>query len=137
VVVPSYPLLTEKARAVLPKQVSMADAITNLRKSALLTAALYESNGEWFSKALDDRLHQPYRSTLIPEFAFLKPLVQQAGGFGTVISGAGPTIAIFYLKEIESRILESLKTAKAENNADWRILTLKPHLAPADITPLS
>ena len=137
VVVPSYPLLTEKARAVLPKQVLMGDAIANLRKSALLTAALYEANGEWFSKALEDRLHQPYRSALIPEFEILKPLVQQAGGFGTVISGAGPTIAIFYPKAIEEPLLNRLKTTKSQTNSDWRILTLKPHLTPAEVTPLT
>jgi homoserine kinase len=137
VVVPSYPLLTEKARAVLPKQVSMGDAIANLRKSALLTAALYEANCEWFSKGLEDRLHQPYRSALIPEFEVLKPLVQQTGGFGTVISGAGPTIAMFYPKLIEIQLLDTLKTAKANTKSDWRILTLKPHLTPAEITPLT
>jgi len=108
-VIPSYPLLTQTARNVMPTQVTMSDAVFNLRKASLLTYALLQQDKTAFAAALDDRLHQPYRQTLIPEFEAVATIAKNQGALGTVISGAGPTIAIFVTEAQKASILSTLK----------------------------
>ncbi len=105
--IPPDPLLTETARQAMPAHYPLEDAIFNLRKASLLTYSLLKEDTAGFRLALDDRLHHPYRGPLIPEFLPLKALAHQAGALGTVISGAGSTLAIFY----EASQEDALKTA--------------------------
>jgi len=65
--VPDVALSTKEARSVLPAQVSFGDAVYNVGKAALLVAALMQQNYQVMEKALGDRLHQPYRSKLLPK----------------------------------------------------------------------
>jgi len=107
---PSYPVSTKEARTILPAQVSMADSIFNLRKASLLTYALLQADETAIKKALDDRLHQPYRSQLIPEYQALETSMLDAGAYGFIISGSGPTMACFYPSEIQDSLLQALST---------------------------
>ncbi len=94
-VVPSFKLSTEMAREVLPETVSRADAIFSVAHVSLLVRALATGNGDWLRVALQDRLHQPYRTRLIPGFSAVQAAALAAGAYGTVISGAGPTLLAF------------------------------------------
>jgi len=105
---PSYLVSTKEARTILPAQVSMADSIFNIRKASLLTYALLQADEKALQKALDDRLHQPYRSQLIPEYKALKTSVLEAGAYGFIISGSGPTMACFYPNKIKDSLLQAL-----------------------------
>lgn len=126
VAVPPYRLLTEKARAVLPRTFSREDALFNMRKASLLTYGLLQQDAEAFSKSLDDRLHQPYRSALIPEFEPIRELCAKAGAFGTVISGAGPSVAVFFPKNVHETVMSALVEFQTQNAPDMRILSLSP-----------
>ncbi|MBT9317792.1 homoserine kinase [Leptothoe spongobia] len=92
VVIPDFELATAAARRVLPDSYSLADAIFNAAHLALLTQALANGNGDWLTKALCDRIHQPYRKTLIPSYDKIHTAALMAGAWGLVISGAGPTL---------------------------------------------
>jgi homoserine kinase len=92
VAIPDMELSTVKARQVLPKEVPMKDAIFNASHLALLTQALANGNPEWLSAALHDKLHQPYRQSLIPGMEAVQKAAIAAGAYGMVISGAGPTL---------------------------------------------
>lgn len=92
VFVPSFELLTEKARAALPKTIAHADAIYNLSRAALCQAALCEGRLDLLPVATGDRLHQPYRLPLIEGGAEVFALAKVAGALAVTISGAGPTI---------------------------------------------
>ena len=105
---PSYSVSTKEARTILPVQVSMADSIFNLRKASLLTYALLQADEKALEKALVDRLHQPYRSQLIPEYKALKNSALDAGAYGFIISGSGPTMACFYPNGIKESLLQAL-----------------------------
>ncbi|CAM4130249.1 homoserine kinase [Paenibacillus alkaliterrae] len=95
VAIPAFQLSTEKARHVLPKQISMADAVFNVGRSSLLVAALASGQLGLIRHAMKDRLHQPYRAALIPGMtAILEQAVEQ-GALGAALSGAGPTIIAF------------------------------------------
>ncbi|MCX6625052.1 MAG: homoserine kinase, partial [Acidobacteria bacterium] len=66
VVVPDFDLPTSHARSVLPESYSRADAVFNVQRSALLIAALITGTTSAFPTALEDRIHQPYRASLVP-----------------------------------------------------------------------
>ncbi|MBY0403654.1 MAG: homoserine kinase, partial [Cyanobacteria bacterium] len=128
IVVPSYRLLTSKARKVLPLSFSMKDAVTNLRKASLLTYALLRQDPVAFQESLMDTLHQPYRSELIPDFKKISDIAASEQAFGTVISGAGPSIAIFYPVQVHEPLIAALKNYRSQNSAlaEMKILSLVP-----------
>lgn len=67
--VPDFRLLTSKARAALPAMVSHKDAVYNLSRAALATAAFCEGNYALLGVATKDVLHQKYRLPLIDRAA--------------------------------------------------------------------
>lgn len=94
-VVPDEPLATEEARRVLPAQYSRADAVTNIQNSMLLLAAFVQGRPELLRGALDDRIHQPYRTPLCPLLPELQELGTTNGILGVALSGAGPSVLVF------------------------------------------
>ncbi|KFF41865.1 MAG: homoserine kinase [Candidatus Atelocyanobacterium thalassa isolate SIO64986] len=94
IVIPDFELLTEKARSVIPKTVSIDDAIFNIAHMGLLIKSLEIGNGKWLSSALQDKLHQPYRQNLIKGYDIVRQAAIRAGAYGVVISGAGPTLLV-------------------------------------------
>lgn len=90
--IPDFPLLTAKARAALPAQVSHKDAVYNVSRAALMAAAFCEGRTDLFSLGAGDRLHQPYRIGLIPGGAQLLERLPALGAKAVFISGAGPTM---------------------------------------------
>lgn len=93
--VPVQSLSTEAARSVLPAQYSRADAVTNIQNSMLLLAAFAQGRPELLAAALEDRIHQPYRSALCPLLPCLEELKGRHGIIGAVLSGAGPSVLVF------------------------------------------
>lgn len=100
VVVPDFDLPTVKARAVLPDCYSRADAVFNVQRAALLIAALATGTTSAFPAALEDRFHQPYRCALIPGLREILEL-RAPGLLGCALSGAGPSILVFYERGYE------------------------------------
>ena len=95
IVVPDFILPTSEARAVLPQSYSKADTVFNVQRSALLVAALTTGTTSAFPTALEDRLHQPYRAKLVPGLDAVVKL-RAPGLLGCALSGAGPSILVFY-----------------------------------------
>jgi homoserine kinase len=100
VVVPDFELPTTTARAVLPESYSRADAIFNVQRAALLIAALAAGSATAFPAALEDRFHQPYRAALVPGLEEILKL-RAPGLLGCALSGAGPSILVFYERGFE------------------------------------
>ncbi len=101
VVVPDFDLPTSEARAVLPDSYSRADAVFNVQRASLLIAALAAGSVSAFPVALEDRFHQPYRAPLVPGLAEILKL-RAPGLLGCVLSGAGPSILVFYERGFEA-----------------------------------
>ena len=95
VIVPDFVLPTSKARSVLPESYSRADAVFNVQRSALLIAALVTGTTTAFPTALEDRMHQPFRAALVPGLDEIARL-RAPGLLGCALSGAGPSILVFY-----------------------------------------
>ena len=101
VVVPDFILPTSEARAVLPTCYSREDTIFNVQRAALLIAALATGSTNAFPAALEDRLHQPYRAVLVPGLEEILKL-RAPGLLGCALSGAGPSVLVFYEKGYEA-----------------------------------
>ena len=99
--IPNFKLLTEKARAALPQNVSHKDAVYNLSRAALATAAFCDGDYELLGVATKDKLHQQYRLPLIPGGDEIFAMANDLGAYATYISGAGPTIMAVVNKEDE------------------------------------
>ena len=72
--IPDFELSTRRARAALPSQVPLADAVFNASRAAVLLRALETGDMRAVSAAMDDRLHQPYRAPLIDEYEDVRAL---------------------------------------------------------------
>ncbi len=101
IVVPDFDLPTSKARAVLPSGYSRADAVFNVQRASLLIAALATGSTWAFPAALEDRFHQPYRAPLVPGLEEILKL-RAPGLLGCALSGAGPSILVFYERGYDS-----------------------------------
>jgi homoserine kinase len=107
VVSPQSQLPTHVARAALPRTMSRDDAVFNLQRTSLFTAALVKKRYDLFSEAMRDRIHQPRRQALIPGLAEALALPPQDGLLGLALSGAGPSI-IAIVKDHEKEVGESI-----------------------------
>jgi homoserine kinase len=92
VVLPSEPLATSKARAVLPASYPLGDVVANLQSAALLGVAFAYGRADFLPIAMRDRIHQPYRAPFCPLLGRLLPLVGAHGILGAALSGAGPAV---------------------------------------------
>jgi len=126
--VPEQSLSTEEARRVLPAQYSRADAVTNVQNSMLLLAAFTQGRPDFLTAALNDRIHQPYRSALCPLLPSLQELKGKSGILGAVLSGAGPSVLIF----LDPRA--SLQKAGKRVAAHLSQVNLAAELLPTSIT---
>lgn len=92
VAIPDFELETVKARAVVPTQVSRADAVRNMAYLGALVSGFCLADRALIARGLGDTLHQPYRQALIPAMAEVMAAARDAGALGCVLSGAGPTL---------------------------------------------
>ena len=107
--IPDFPVSTKQARAVLPKSVDFADAIHNTSRSTLLIASIVTGQFEMLRVAMNDRLHQPYRASLIPGFNDVAEAAISAGALSVALSGAGPTVAAYCI-EHDEQIAKQMQT---------------------------
>ena len=94
VVLPTEPLATSKARAVLPSSYSSEDAVKNIQAASLLAMAFAQGRGDLLKIAMTDRIHQPYRAPICPLLPRLLPLGGHHGILGVALSGAGPSVLV-------------------------------------------
>lgn len=125
VAIPNFDLSTEQARSVLPKTYSRADAIFNMAHLGLLLRGLATGNAAWLKGALCDRIHQPYRKSLIPGYDEVTEAVLAAGAHGLVISGAGPTLLTLTSPDTAAAVQQAIETAWGAITPDVSVHILK------------
>ena len=116
VAIPDFELSTAEARSVLPTEYSRADAIFNTAHLGLMIRGLETGNAEWLTAGLTDKIHQPYRQKLIAGYADVESAVIAAGGYGMVISGAGPTLLAITTTARAEVVAMAMKTAWETHN---------------------
>lgn len=124
VAIPDFELLTEKARAVLPKVYVRDDTVHNVSAVSFLLAAFFQQNPEFLKQGLADRIHVPYRLPLIEGGAEVIERAEAAGAYGTTISGSGPTMISFANEENAEEIGRAMKAGFAAKGHEARIEVL-------------
>ena len=124
VAIPNFELSTAEARKVLPQSYSRADAIFNTSHLGLLLRGLATAREDWLKMALSDRIHQPYRQTLIPGYEAVAAAALQAGAYGVVISGAGPTLLALADQKSASAIADTMVKTWAETGVQAQAMPL-------------
>lgn len=126
--IPEFTLNTGEMRKVLPQKVALPEAIFNLSRAALLVNALQNSDWKVLAEAMEDRLHQPYRTPFIPgiEDMFLK--IKETGLAGVALSGSGPSVVSLTKVGSEELISKTMKDAFLNAGIICRILVLEADL---------
>ena len=89
---PQISIKTKDARAVLPAEIALKDAVTQWANVGGLISGLYTDNYNLISNSLVDIVAEPARKSLIPFFDDIKNSAAKAGALGAGISGSGPTV---------------------------------------------
>ena len=119
VLVSATKMSTALARSLQPESVPHEDAVFNVSRSALLVAAMVQSPELLFA-ATEDRLHQSYRATAMPETeALIRTLRKE--GHAAVVSGAGPSVLV--LASDPAQRLKAKELAE-KTHPQWQALLL-------------
>jgi homoserine kinase len=124
VVSPHSQLPTHVARAALPRTVTRIDAVHNLQRTALFTAALAQQRYDLFWEAMRDRLHQPQREALVPGLAEALALPRMQGLLGIALSGAGPSI-LALVDDNDEEIGERIASCFRKHRIESTVRTLE------------
>jgi homoserine kinase len=120
--IPKVELKTEAAREALPKDYDKEEAVSASSISNVMIAALLTGDYALAGKMMEnDLFHEPYRSALIPNYTAIRKQAREHGAYGTVISGAGPSLISFVPKGKGTEIAAQLQAA-FENH---QVLALK------------
>ena len=121
-VVPRAHVRTVHARAALPAEVPIGDAVFNAAHAALLTLGLARGDWDLVGRGLADRLHQDRRRHLYPRSMEIVSRAPELGALGATISGAGPTVLVWCHYEQTGGVVEALR----EEAAGWAEVTRVP-----------
>lgn len=120
--IPDFKLSTAKARSVLPDTVLRNDAVFNISRVAVGLKAFESGQEDILKVSLGDKLHQPYRKSLIAEYETVEKIAGELGVTAFYLSGAGPTLMCI---STDSGFKEKLhERLKSECRIDWQILPL-------------
>lgn len=125
VAIPDFELSTAEARSVLPSEYSRGDAIFNAAHLGLLVRGLETGRGDWLRVAMQDKIHQPYRKSLIQGYDAVYSAAVNAGAYGLVISGAGPTLLALADTEKAEVVSQAMKSAWQEAGVGAQAKVLK------------
>jgi homoserine kinase len=122
--IPAGEVPTAAARAALPAEVPLADAVHNVGSTALLVLGLARDDFSLIGRGLRDRLHQPRRRALYPESMELVERAGELGAVGATISGAGPTVLFWCHWQQTGTLVERLRAEAGER--ELRRVTFAP-----------
>jgi len=107
--IPDYPVSTEKARQILPTEMSYQTAIYQIGHAVALSKAFELGDLSLIKTAIVDKMHEPYRSKLIPDYQAAKNIAESNEGI-MYISGSGSTLmAITPSNQAAEKIILDIK----------------------------
>lgn len=111
---PPDPVPTAEARAAIPAEIPLADAVHNSAHVALLVLGLSRGDLDLVARGLSDRVHQPRRAALYPRSMELLGRARELGAIGASISGAGPSVLFWAHWEQTGNLLDRVRDAAAD-----------------------
>jgi homoserine kinase len=107
--IPREQVATGEARAALPDEVPLAEAVHNAAHTALLILGLARDDFSLIGRGLSDRIHQPRRAHLYPRSMELVRCAEELGAVGATISGAGPAVLFWCHWQQTGSLIERLR----------------------------
>ena len=123
--IPDFTVHTSKARGVLPAQYTREDAVFNASRTALFVASMMSGAWDNLRMATQDRIHQPYRSQLIPNMDAIFAEALELDAKGVFLSGAGPTIIAIVVRKRESEFVREMGSRLKTLSGVWEIRTAR------------
>lgn len=112
---PPYRVLTCDARRALPSMVPIDAVSWQVGRCVAMVSALAKGDRQAIGDCCHDRIHEPYRSPLIPDYTRLRAASLAAGACAFLISGSGAAmIAISDSDDVATRIVEAARKAMPE-----------------------
>ena len=134
--VPEIAFTTKSARAGLPEQVTMKDAVFNLQRTPLVVEALRTGDFELLGQVMEDRLHQANRMQLIQGGREAWLAAQKAGAAAIAVSGSGPSLVAFVSLATDAlMVARAMTDAFAAAGVKARPLGLSASAAGATVVP--
>ncbi len=124
-VVPDREVSTAHARSVLPKSVTMPDAVSNIQNTALLLMAIEKRDRNLFRAGLNDCLHEPHRQALVPEMQEVRKVLRDVSTLGVVLSGAGSSILVLAEERHVHQVVEELERWSQSKGGTAKIMSLE------------
>lgn len=115
VVLPDVTVETRSARAVLPENVPIADAVYNLSLASGLIDAMARQDIEGVCAHLDDRLSVTYRKALVPGYDSVRERALKSGALGVSLAGSGPAIFAIASEAEAPKVREAMAQALSES----------------------
>ena len=128
IMVPEFPIETEKSREVLPYTITRKDAIFNSSRTGLLVASMITGEIDNLKMAMDDRIHQPYRLALIPGMKEIFERADEYGAKASYLSGAGPTLVSVVTDDTKDEFATQMNEYLSKIPHKWTVELLKPDL---------
>ncbi len=125
-VIPSEEVATERARAAIPSEIPLGDALGNIFSAARLTLGLYRGDLSLIAASLKDNIHQDRRRALYPRSMELVEGARDLGALGATISGAGPTVLVWTTWQDAGKVSEELER-RCGDWAEVRRIPFTPH----------
>jgi homoserine kinase len=117
---PQIEIKTSEARAILPIQVPLADAVRNWSNLGSLVAALAKGDYGLISRSLVDTIVEPARKSFIPKFDEVKSAGLAAGALGGGISGSGPSVFMLsQTREIAEKVEQGMHAAYSSTGIEF------------------
>ena len=91
-IIPPYEVHTSDARKVVPQEVPLSTAVWQMGRIAGLTRGLEMGDLDLIAASNDDRLQEPYRRALIPDYDAIRETCLTGGAKTMWISGSGSTL---------------------------------------------
>ena len=114
-VAPPYEVRTAEARRVLPTEVTRETAVWQMGRCVAVVRALELGDAALLAAACHDRLHEPYRAKLIPDYEPLREAALAAGACAYMISGSGSTmLAVADGDETAARVADALRAERPD-----------------------
>ena len=123
--IPDFDMPTSEARTLLAPTVPRTDAVYNVGRTALLVAALAQSDLDLLRVATQDRLHQPQRQAVFPAMKNLINAALGAGAHGAMLSGSGSTVLAF-TSEKEMTVGYEMSEAAAKSGVQGDVKVMRP-----------
>jgi homoserine kinase len=125
--IPDRRLSTADMRRVLPAEVPLRDAVSNMSRIAIGVAGIASGRFELLADLTVDRIHEPYRSVAYPQLPRLTGAARAAGALGAFLSGAGSTVLAFVGPGADATpVVAALRDAAAGAGLDGRVAIVAP-----------